>query len=68
MVSAELRRGYKKQSVDYTLAKVKLSQSWRYKTLVVIKPLIFIFLLKPQALKHRINANTKQLVCELFSF
>jgi len=27
----------KKQSVDYTSAKVKLIQSWRYKTLAVIK-------------------------------
>jgi len=27
----------KKQSVDYTSAKVKLIQSWRYQTLAVIK-------------------------------
>jgi len=27
----------KKQSVDYTSAKVKLIQSWRYKTLAVIE-------------------------------
>jgi len=27
----------KKQSVDYTSAKVKLIQFWRYKTLAVIK-------------------------------
>jgi len=27
----------KKQSVDYTSAKVKLIQSWRYKTLAIIK-------------------------------
>jgi len=27
----------KKESVDYTSAKVKLIQTWRYKTLAVIK-------------------------------
>jgi len=37
MVSAASLALTKKQPVDYTPAKVKLIQSWRYKTLAVIK-------------------------------
>jgi len=43
----------KKQSVDYTSAKVKLIQSWHYKTLTVIKrhKTTFLYLVYPKAEK-----------------